>query len=307
MSEIILQAKNIVKSYSDHQAVMDFSLTLRKNEVCGLIGQNGAGKSSILRMLSGIFFPDSGSVEIRTKKKIGYLPEERGLYPNMQVQEHLEFFARLRGLSDKEAKTKAESALNEIGLGDWRKRQVKQLSKGMQQKVQILATILHEPELLILDEPFSGLDPVSLIGICDLIKSLKQKGTSIIISTHQMKVAEEISDQICLLNKGETLWNGSTENLRQYFGKNIFHISFQSPEPMKEINWSKSFGSSMLSVKEIESYFRSNFYIQTFEVEFPQKISLKEIAEGLNEENSVLKIEQYLPSLEESFKRMLAS
>jgi ABC-2 type transport system ATP-binding protein len=229
LSNLILKADSLYKSYTSHQAVIDFSLEVSKGEICSLIGQNGAGKSSILRMLAGVFLPDKGVLSLFTEKKIGYLPEERGLYQEMQVLEQLEFLAKLKGLSDQEAKTKSELALDKYGLGDWKKKKIKQLSKGMQQKVQILSTVLHEPELLILDEPTNGLDPNGIIEMRNLLKKLNEEnGTTILISSHLLPEIEKIASHVGIIHHGKMLFEGTMNDLQEM--KNVpvgitFHVS----------------------------------------------------------------------------------
>jgi ABC-2 type transport system ATP-binding protein len=304
MSEVLLEANQLSKNYAGHQAVTDFSLSIKRGEICALLGQNGAGKSSILRMLTGIFLPDTGSVKLYTQRKLGYLPEERGLYPNMTVQEQLEYIAQLRGLSAKEAREKAANELTEIGLQTWKNKQVKQLSKGMQQKVQILATILHEPELLILDEPFSGLDPVSLELVCKLFNKLKQQGAGILISTHEMKVAESVSDSLCLLKAGKVVWSGKTENLKAHFGQNTYHVSFKS-DSETPTSWTESLKALMKNSRQL--YVNgADALLRHYEIEFEPTASLSEIVSMLANNYALQKFEHYSPDLEEAFKRLTA-
>jgi ABC-2 type transport system ATP-binding protein len=307
MPKLVLEAKNLYKNYTDHQAVSDFSLELPNGHVCALLGQNGAGKSSVLRMLAGVFLPDNGSVSFGPGLKVGYLPEERGLYPNMKVVEHLEFLSQLKGLSQKVAKQKANEALDKIGLFDWKKRDVKQLSKGMQQKVQLLATIIHEPQLLILDEPFSGLDPVSLLQTCELIKDLKNKGTAIIISTHQMKIAEEIADSFCFLNRGKTVWQGQLSQLKTIFGQNVYQVKVLMASGC-HLTWTDNLKSQIIQQREIMLIPQpDNLHLGSYELAFSANADLKEILHYLVQEYNLLKFEHYLPSLDEAFKRLLAN
>lgn len=297
MLEVLLNAKNINKSYASHKAVIDFNLQLQRGQICALLGQNGAGKSSVLRMLAGIFFPDDGQLELFTNKKIGYLPEERGLYQNMKVQEHLEYIAKLRGCDTKTFRQKASDTLDKVGLSEWKNQLVKQLSKGMQQKVQLLATILHEPDLLILDEPFSGLDPVSLLVICDLIKELKSNGSGIIISAHQMKITDEVSDQFCFLHEGKTTWQGSREALKEHFGQNTYKFTLGNNA---EIKWPEELQKKII----LESSLQGENNLKIYEVEFNDEMKLKEVLDFLVGNYELKAFEHYSPSLEEAFKRL---
>lgn len=292
MSDLILKAQNLVKLYADHAAVSDFSLSLKRGEVCALIGQNGAGKSSILRMLAQIFLPDRGLLELFNQQQIGYLPEERGLYPNMQVLEHLEYLLSLRDLKPNKVKQKASYALDEFGLGDWKNKKVKQLSKGMQQKVQILSIILHEPDLLILDEPFSGLDPVNLALICNLFIKLKLQKTAIIISTHQMAIAEDISDTFCFLSKGKTSWQGTKQDLKNYFGDNIYHFEVLE----NNLHFPPELENQILMQTQLKE--------KLFEIKIKSLESLNSILNYVSTNYSLIKFEKYSPSLEEAFKRL---
>lgn len=294
MSKLVLEAKNLYKNYSGHRAVEDFSLSLSKGQIYALLGQNGAGKSSILRMLSGIFLPDKGSIEIHAGEKIGYLPEERGLYQSMKVKDHLEYLTELKGLKGKEVTKKILNYLERFGLIDWKDKEVKQLSKGMQQKVQILATTIHEPELLILDEPFSGLDPVSLEAICELINELKEQGTAIIICTHQFKTAESISDNFCFLHKGKTVWQGTCDELKNYFGSNLFHFEIKNTA-FEEIQLQKNLKDTVESIKEISS--------GNFEFKLKSDDNSQELIQFLFNNFNVSKFERYEPTLSEVFER----
>ena len=313
MSNLILKADSLYKSYTSHQAVIDFSLEVSKGEICSLIGQNGAGKSSILRMLAGVFLPDKGVLSLFTEKKIGYLPEERGLYQEMQVLEQLEFLAKLKGLSDQEAKTKSELALDKYGLGDWKKKKIKQLSKGMQQKVQILSTVLHEPELLILDEPFSGLDPVNLDLICSLIADLKAQGTAIIITTHEMHIVEQISDKICFLHKGKVAWAGTKDDLTEKLGLNKYRISLKDnrcdSNHTLESYLLDLLGKENSQIKSFKTIDNAGVVIKLgqqiiYEIEVFEGFSGQELFLLLSEKFEIMKFEFYFPTLEESFKEI---
>jgi len=216
------------KSFGDFVAVNDISLRVPRGSIYGFLGPNGAGKTTTIRMMMSIFYPDSGSINIlgepnseQIKDRIGYLPEEKGLYKNMKAGEHVAYFGRLKGMSKKVARTKGDDLLRKFGLGDWIEAKCKALSKGMGQKVQILATLMHDPELVILDEPFSGLDPVNTEVVRDLMLDLKRQNKTVIFSTHVMEQAEQICDHVVLINKGHILLDGPVSKVRSSGGQTV--------------------------------------------------------------------------------------
>lgn len=228
----VLTVEHLKKYYQAHKAVDDISISIPEGCVFGLLGPNGAGKTTLLRMVTGILYPDSGDIHFNGKQfdastdiqQIGYMPEERGLYKKMKVREHILYLAQLKGLGLSEARTRAFYWVRKLELTDWWNRKVGDLSKGMQQKVQFISTILHEPKLLILDEPFSGLDPINTNMIKDEIFELSRKGTTVIFSTHRMEQVEEICSQIALVNKGKKILDGTVSEIRQRFKKHIFEV-----------------------------------------------------------------------------------
>lgn len=229
--ENIIQIQGLKKSFENHQALKGVDLNIPKGVIFGLLGPNGAGKTTLIRNLTQIYRPDKGSISFMGEplqekhiKNIGYMPEERGLYKKMKIGEHLIYLARLKGLSSKEAKEKVDKWLSHFHIDSWRKKKVEDLSKGMQQKVQFIATILHEPELLILDEPFSGLDPINANLIKDEIISMKNNGTTIIFSTHRMESIEEMAEYIALINNGELILEGNIHSIRQEYKQNLFEV-----------------------------------------------------------------------------------
>src|SRR6266576_6038103 len=218
---------NITKTYGEFTAVSDLSLAVYPGRVYGLLGPNGAGKTTTIRMIVNITAPDSGEIKVfgqqitpELQDRIGYLPEERGLYKKMKVGDQLRFFAELKNISGKEADARIDRWLARLKLTDWKGKKASELSKGMQQKVQFITTVLHEPDLLILDEPFSGLDPVNVDLLKQIVLELKQAGTTIIFSTHQMEVAEKICDDICLINRSRKILEGSMREVKSGFGRN---------------------------------------------------------------------------------------
>jgi ABC-2 type transport system ATP-binding protein len=211
----------VVKRFGDFTAVSGISLQIPRGQLCGFLGPNGAGKTTTLRMIMNILRPDEGRLEVLgrpssedVKTRIGYLPEERGLYKNMRVLDLLVYFGRLKGMDGREARPRAQALLEEWDLGSWRQRKCKDLSKGMQQKLQFLATIIHEPDLLILDEPFSGLDPVNTELLKDKILELRGRGTTVLFSTHVVDQAERICDSVLLINRGRKVLDGRVEEVK---------------------------------------------------------------------------------------------
>lgn len=228
----ILAIEHLIKQYQSHKAVDDISFSIPQGCVFGLLGPNGAGKTTLLRMVTGILFPDSGTIEFYGRtfnaskdiQQIGYMPEERGLYKKMKVGEHILYLAQLKGMQLGEARNRAYYWVRKLELTEWWNKKVGDLSKGMQQKVQFISTILHEPKLLILDEPFSGLDPINTNLIKDEILELSKNGTAVIFSTHRMEQVEEICSQIVLVNKGKKILDGTVDGIRQMYKKHIFEL-----------------------------------------------------------------------------------
>ncbi len=229
--------RNVTKRFGDFTAVSDLSLAVHAGRIFGLLGPNGAGKTTTIRMIVNIFAPDSGAIELFGKTispaaqdRIGYLPEERGLYKKMKVGDQLRFFAELKNVSGKEADARIDRWLKRLKLSEWKTKKSSELSKGMQQKVQFITTVLHEPDLLILDEPFSGLDPVNVDLLKEIVLELKQAGKTIIFSTHQMEVAEKICDDICLINRSRKILEGSIRSVKAGFGRNAVALRLTGGE-----------------------------------------------------------------------------
>jgi ABC-2 type transport system ATP-binding protein len=226
-----LEAHDIVKQYGDYTALNGVTVQVPKGCVYGLLGPNGAGKSSLIRIINRITAPDNGYVLINGRAStgedifnIGYLPEERGLYKKMKVGEHIIFLARLKGLSKEEAKERMLYWLNKFDIISWENKKVEELSKGMQQKIQFIATVIHEPDLFILDEPFSGFDPVNAELLKNELLELKAKGKTIILSTHNMESVEELCDEITLINKSRVVLQGNVKDIRARYRKHIFKL-----------------------------------------------------------------------------------
>nr|WP_294895897.1 ATP-binding cassette domain-containing protein [uncultured Pedobacter sp.] len=227
----MLSIRNIVKEYAKHRALDDVSLEIERGSIFGLLGPNGAGKTSLIRIINQITAPDSGEIYFNGEKlnqnhisKIGYLPEERGLYKKMEIGEQMLYLARLKGLSRADATEKIRYWFEKMEMQSWWKKKVEDLSKGMQQKVQFVATVLHEPELIILDEPFSGFDPVNAEIIKNEILELNQKGSTIIFSTHRMESVEELCNHIALIHKSHKILDGSVKSIKNSYRNNTFNI-----------------------------------------------------------------------------------
>ncbi|MCP4438555.1 MAG: ATP-binding cassette domain-containing protein [Aureispira sp.] len=235
----VLELQNVRKAYQNHVAVNDVSFNIPEGRIFGLLGPNGAGKTSLIRIITTITRADSGTVLFRGEKlnnthpsQIGYMPEERGLYKKMKVGEEIVYLARLKGLSKKEAKVQLDYWLEKFGIEDWVNKKVEELSKGMQQKIQFITTVIHQPKLLILDEPFSGLDPVNTNLIRDEIDNLHKKGTTILFSTHRMEQVEQICEDMVLINNGKNVLNGSVKGVKDEFKENLFQISYAGELPV---------------------------------------------------------------------------
>lgn len=228
-----LRVEKVSKNYDGFKAVNNISFMLPEGRMFGLLGPNGAGKTTTMRMIMNIIIPDEGRVEIfgnafreETKDRIGYLPEERGLYPKMKLLSHLQFLGEMKGLSSSRAKVVAEEWLEKFDLGKWAEHKVQDLSKGMQQKVQFIGTIMHSPDLLIVDEPFSGLDPVNAKFLRDILIDLKKQGKTIILSTHLMDQAEKLCDDICLINRGKVVLNGNLRDIKRSYSHNAILLEY---------------------------------------------------------------------------------
>lgn len=232
--EYILKAQKINKYFSDYRALKNVSLSIPKGEIVGLLGPNGAGKTTFIRIINGILKADSGKVTFKGKElneqhfqQIGYLPEERGLYKKMKVEEQLLYLTQLKGLDKKTALERIHFWMDKLDIKHWKNKTIEELSKGMAQKIQFVLTVLHQPDLLILDEPFSGFDPINAEIIKNEILELKNKGVSIILSTHNMNSVEELCTEILLMNKGENILSGNVNELKKSFYKEEFEIVFE--------------------------------------------------------------------------------
>ena len=288
----ILELQNLKKYYATQKAVDDISLTIEHGSIFGLLGPNGAGKTTLLRMITGIFYPDSGHIIFNGKKfdpvkdimKIGYMPEERGLYKKMKIGEQALYLAQLKGLSRKQAMQKIKEWFIKFEMQSWWNKKVEDLSKGMSQKLQFVTTVLHEPQLLILDEPFSGLDPVNTNLIKEEIYKLSKKGTTVIFSTHRMEQVEEICDHIILMNKGIKILDGSVKQIKQDCKENHFRIGFeQLPETINNTSFDIVEQEENALVVKIKEGFKPASVLQSFLQQDASIISFNEILPSLNE------------------------
>ena len=293
MNEQALVLRGVSKAFAGHVAVRDLSLDVPRGSVFGLLGPNGAGKTTTLRMVMNILGVDAGSIEIlgqpadqATRDRFGYMPEERGLYPRMVLEEQLVFMAAIKGLGRREATERLGPWLERLGLADWRQRKTNELSKGMQQKAQFIATVLHEPELLIMDEPMSGLDPVGMDVMRDVMVDLRRRGATIVLSSHQMDTVEKLCDRVALINKGELVLDGAVGEVKDRHGKNTVVLAFDGDG---------SFLGSLPGVARV-SDFGQYVEIRLEEGADPQPL-LKEAVQRL----TVRRFEIVVPSLHDIF------
>jgi len=247
-----LTIENISKRFGDFYAVKNLSLKIPAGIIYSLLGPNGAGKTTTIRMVMNIIIPDEGSIQVlnekmddRMKSRVGYLPEDRGLYPKMRVGELLLFLAELKGIQGQEARKRIDDWLRKFDLTDWKQKKVEELSRGMQQKIQFIATVIHRPDLIILDEPFSGLDPVNTKLLKDIMLEMKNEGRTIIFSTHRMEQVEMISDNICLINKAEMVLEGNLTQIKKRYGKNTVLLDYDGDA---------SFIQSLPGIEKIDDY-----------------------------------------------------
>lgn len=229
----MLSIRNIVKQYAGHRALDDVSLEVESGKIFGLLGPNGAGKTSLIRIINQITAPDSGEVHFNGERlnqshieRIGYLPEERGLYKKMEIGEQMIYLARLKGLSRADATQRLKFWFDKLGMESWWKKKIEELSKGMQQKAQFVATVLHEPDLIILDEPFSGFDPVNAELIKNEILELNEKGATILFSTHRMESVEELCDSIALIHKSHKILDGRVKHIRNSYKNETYLVEY---------------------------------------------------------------------------------
>lgn len=294
----ILEVQNLKKYFATQKAVDDISLQIPQGSIFGLLGPNGAGKTTLIRMITGIFYPDSGEILLKGKKfdaendarYIGYMPEERGLYKKMKIGEQALYLAQLKGMNKTHAQKKIKEWFKRLEMENWWDKKVEDLSKGMGQKLQFVITVLHEPDLIILDEPFSGLDPVNANLIKDEIYRLAQNGATIIFSTHRMEQVEEICKNIVLVNKGRKILDGTVHDVKQSFKENLFGIQLENnPENID----SPAF--------EIINDLKGELIVKIKEGYKPNDV----LGYFINRGNNVVAFKEKLPSLNDIFIKLV--
>lgn len=294
-----LRVENIDKRFARHTALSNVNLSVEKGKIFGLLGPNGAGKTTLIRIINQIIAPDNGEIIFNGKpikpsdvEHIGYLPEERGLYKKMKVGEQALYLARLKGLTKSDATKKLKEWFVKFQIDDWWNRKVEELSKGMQQKVQFIVTILHNPELLIFDEPFSGFDPINAKILKDEIISLKKNGTTIIFSTHNMESVEELCDNIALINKSEKILDGNINEIKETYKSNIFEVEFRGY--FNKVGASLSANYEILDVNE-------NNDCSTAKFKLLNNTSTNELISSLIPHGEIVAFNEIIPNMNEIF------
>ena len=294
----MLSIRNIVKQYAGHTALDNVSLEVKSGHIFGLLGPNGAGKTSLIRIITQITAPDSGEIFFNGEKldqshigRMGYLPEERGLYKKMEIGEQMIYLARLKGLSRAEATRRLKNWFEKLEMQSWWNKKIEELSKGMQQKAQFVATVLHEPDLIILDEPFSGFDPVNAEIIKDEILELNRKGATILFSTHRMESVEELCDSIALLNKSHKILDGKVKNIKNSYRNETYLIDYNSPKI--DFNGSQPF----TIVEETNNDDNGN----SIKIKLNSGASANDVLQYLIPKVSINKLQEVVPTMNEIF------
>lgn len=296
-----VEFQSVSKSFSEKSIVKNISFSMRRGEIFGLLGPNGAGKTTLIRLLLDIIRPDTGEINVfgkllnpTAKNRIGYLPEERGLYRKTELLDMLVYLAQLKGMPKKQAHLNAESLLKSLDFYQYKNKKVEELSKGMQQQIQFLSAIIHDPELIILDEPFSGLDPVNTKIVKTKILDLRAAGKTVILSTHMMEQAQTLCNRILMLNKGRRVLYGTVEEIRREHGRNSLIVELAEKEDLNAIR----------EISGIKKITESGKLIEIFpEMGINAQILLEELVRRTN----ILRFEQSLPSLNDIFIETLES
>lgn len=290
-----IRLRGVTKRFGKHTAVQDFDFEVPRGVICGLLGPNGSGKTTTIRMIMGILHPDEGTVELfgenpdRTRReKVGYLPEERGVYKKMKCIDLIIFLAEIRGVPRKEGRRRAGAWLERLGLSQWADKKVEDLSKGMQQKIQFIGTVIHEPELLILDEPFSGLDPINQDVLEEIVRDFHAKGTTILFSTHLMEQAERLCERVCLISSSQKVLDGDLRELRAAERRGVVAVEFDGPDTWME-------GPEVDRVETAEN----GFHLLLHDGADHQPILRRAVASGAN----ILRFDLVEPRLHEIFVR----
>lgn len=298
----ILRVEHVSKHFAQHTALDDVSLAVPRGSVYGLLGPNGAGKTTLIRIINRITAPDTGRVllgdrEIRPEdvRRIGYLPEERGLYKKMKVGEQAVFFARLKGLSRREAVARLKVWFRKFDIENWWDKKIEELSKGMAQKVQFIVTVLHEPELLIFDEPFSGFDPINANLLKEEILALRDKGATVIFSTHNMSSVEEVCDHITLIDRSHNILSGRVDDIRHSHGNNIFEIAYRGDEAA--LRAAAAGRCEILEGSETQSVYR------TLKLHVERDAEVRGVLGALNEAVEIRSFTEIIPSMNDIFIR----
>ena len=295
----IIEVQEVTKRYTNHLALDKVSLSIREGVVFGLLGPNGAGKTTLIRILNQITYPDSGSILFKGHPlqaddvlQIGYLPEERGLYKKMKAGEQALYLARLKGLDRETAYKRLREKFQQYGILDWWGRPVEELSKGMQQKLQFITTILHKPAFLILDEPFSGFDPINTNLLKEEILRLKQEGTTIILSTHNMASVEEICDEIALINQSRKILEGNLYDVKNQFKKNIFSLEIQKEDAAVDTMLNEQF--SVLAKETLPHSIQ-------YTIQIPEGKRSNDLLSAVMRHTDILSFSEILPTMNEIF------
>ncbi|MBS1364913.1 MULTISPECIES: ATP-binding cassette domain-containing protein [Alistipes] len=299
----LLCVEHVTKRYATHTALHDVSLAIPRGAVYGLLGPNGAGKTTLIRIINRITAPDEGRVLLGGRclapedvRRIGYLPEERGLYKKMKVGEQALYFAQLKGLSKREATLRLKRWFEKFGIAGWWDKKVEELSKGMAQKVQFIVTVLHEPELLIFDEPFSGFDPVNANLLKNEILALRDAGATIVFSTHNMSSVEEICDHITLIDRSRNVLSGPVDEVRRRHGGNVFRIDFAGDLSALDLQ-------ALERVARVVAEPRPEGRLLTMRLQLPSADSVRSALSLLNERIEICGFEEIIPSMNDIFIR----
>jgi ABC-2 type transport system ATP-binding protein len=299
MSTFILEAKDIVKTYADHVALDHVNINIRENSIFGLLGPNGAGKTSFIRIINQITAPDQGEIlfnGVPLNKKhiyqIGYLPEERGLYKKMKVGEQSIYLAQLKGLSRHEAIKRLKYWFEKFEITNWWNKRVEELSKGMQQKVQFVITVIHEPKFLIFDEPFSGFDPINVNMLKDEILQLKKDGSTIIFSTHNMASVEEICDEIALLDKSKVILEGHVQEIKNRYKSNLYNLEIATPDFDFKTLIPENY--SLLELEEERG-------ISKMKIRLPKEVKANDLLQLFIDRTDIQTFHEILPTMNEVF------
>ncbi len=300
--EKLLVVDHVSKKYGDYQALTNLSIEVEKGSIFGLLGPNGAGKTTLIRIINQITMPDSGKIFLDGEalrpnhiQNIGYLPEERGLYKTMKVGEQAMYLAQLKGLTKTEAKDRLKYWFDRLDIGDWWDKKIQELSKGMAQKIQFVVTVLHQPKLLIFDEPFSGFDPINANLIKDEILQLREEGATIIFSTHRMESVEEMCDHIALIHKSNKILDGKLIDIKREYRSNMYEIGLVTDKPdLVSLSLKDKFETFPATFKSIHNELQ-------YKVRIPENISTNEFVSYLTSQGQLTHFVEVIPSTSDIF------